>query len=428
MDENRDALQALRHQIDRLQTENAALQKELAEEKRKSADAERLKGAAAPTEVAESPSAISEYEETLRRLVQRTAMIVQAEKCLIMVRDRETGDLFARSPAWGMTEDEVKSYRVRPNAGISGEVYESGKPAIVHNAAEDPRATGEHLSALRVRNGVTVPLLIEKRDDENRVIDRVTIGVLHCFNKRYGGDFIDEDVRLLERLSRNAAAVIANAQMYQEVVEEKQKLVHTLESLTAGLVLINQHGKIGQMNAQARAMFNVRDGQNPIGKPFQDVIDHQVCVEILNRKIEEATNPKADTEDDDDDDGPDEITVKTEEDEEYIYQVHAASVRDSTETAIGTVVIFNDITDIRNVERMKTEFVSIVSHELRTPLTPMKGFIRTLLDGLDEDWYTKEDRREFYGIIEQNVDRLSRLINDLLNAPVSSAWARPVSR
>jgi PAS domain S-box-containing protein len=416
MDENRDALQALRQQMDRLQTENAALQKELAEERRKTTDAERLKGSAASAEVAELPSAISEYEETLRRLVQRTAMIVQAEKCLIMVRDRETGDLFARSPAWGITDEEVKSYRVRPNDGVSGEVFESGKPAIVHNAAEDPRATGEKLSALRVRNGVTVPLLIEKRDDENRVIDRVTIGVLHCFNKRYGGDFIDEDVRLLERLSRNAAAVIANAQMYQDVVEEKQKLVHTLESLTAGLVLINQHGKIGQMNAQARAMFNVREGENPIGKPFQNVIDHQVCIEILNRKIEEATNPKADqVEDDDEDDGPDEITVKTEEGEEYIYQVHAASVRDSSETVIGTVVIFNDITDIRNVERMKTEFVSIVSHELRTPLTPMKGFIRTLLDGLDEDWYTKEDRREFYGIIEQNVDRLSRLINDLLN-------------
>ncbi len=64
---------------------------------------------------------------------------------------------------------------------------------------------------------------------------------------------------------------------------------------------------------------------------------------------------------------------------------------------------------------MKTEFVSIVSHELRTPLTPMKGFVRTLLDDENEEWYTREDRREFYQIIEENVDRLGRLINDLLN-------------
>ena len=64
---------------------------------------------------------------------------------------------------------------------------------------------------------------------------------------------------------------------------------------------------------------------------------------------------------------------------------------------------------------MKTEFVSIVSHELRTPLTPMKGFVRTLLDDEKEEWYTLDDRREFYGIIDENVDRLSRLINDILN-------------
>jgi two-component system phosphate regulon sensor histidine kinase PhoR len=416
MDENSDDVFALRQQIDRLQSENAGLKKELAEEKRKSAEGERLKSASTAVEAAELPSAISEFEDTLRRLVQRTAMIVQAEKCVIMVRDRETGDLFARSPAWGMTEDEVKSYRVHPNIGISGQVFESGKPAIFHNSADDSDAAAEKLSTLRVRNGVTVPLLIEKRDDDNHVVDRIIIGVLHCFNKRYGGDFIDEDVRLLERLSRNAAAVIANAQMYQEVVEEKQKLVHTLESLTAGLILINQHGKIGQMNAQARAIFNVGDDNNPIGKTYESVIKHEGCVEILKRKIDEAENPHTDEADKEAErDEPDEISVMTDQDEEYIYQVHAASVRDSTDTTIGTVVIFNDITDIRAVERMKTEFVSIVSHELRTPLTPMKGFIRTLLDGLDEDWYDKDARREFYGIIEQNVDRLSRLINDLLN-------------
>ena len=61
--------------------------------------------------------------------------------------------------------------------------------------------------------------------------------------------------------------------MYQEVVAEKQKLVHTLESLTAGLILINQHGRISQMNAQARHMFDVvPDTLDPIHKPFPDVI------------------------------------------------------------------------------------------------------------------------------------------------------------
>ena len=315
-----------------------------------------------------------------------------------------------------MTDEEVKTYRVSTNKGISGQVYQSCIPATFGESDNDALAAQENLQALRVRNGVTVPLMVEKRDDENHIVDRITVGVLHCFNKRYGGEFIKEDVRLLERLSRNAAAVIANAQMFQEVVEERQKLVHTLESLSAGLFLINRLGRIAQMNPQARAMFAVPDNSDPIGKPYQDVIKNEDCLRLLQEKIEEASNPKPPAEDDEEiTKKPDEITIADEEGSAYVYQMHAATVRDDSNNPFGLVVIFNDITDIRALDRMKTEFVSIVSHELRTPLTPMKGFIRTLLDDENEEWYMREDRREFYNIIEQNVDRLGRLIDDLLN-------------
>jgi two-component system phosphate regulon sensor histidine kinase PhoR len=406
-----DDLESLRAKVRRLE-------REITDLRRKNADLASRNGGGG--DVSDLPVSINEFEETLRRLVQRTAMIVQAEKCIIMVRDRETGDLFARSPAFGMSEEEVREFRVSAEGGISGSVFRGGEPAIFHDAKKDPRAASEDLARYRIHNGVTVPLIVEKRDEQNRLTDRLAIGVLHCFNKRYGGEFIEEDVRLLERLSRNAAAVIANAQMFQEIIEEKQKLVHTLESLTAGLVLINQHGRIGQMNAQARAMFAVAAGTDPVGKEVTDIIRHEQCLEIINRKIAEAAqpNPEGDENDEEEDTGPkppDEITVTDQDGEEYIYQVHAAGVHDDNNQPIGTVVIFNDITDIRNVERMKTEFVSIVSHELRTPLTPMKGFVRTLLDDPDEELFTRDDRLEFYGIIDSNVDRLSRLINDLLN-------------
>ena len=392
----------------------AKLEQELEAERRKNAEGAARNGAG---EVGELPMALSEFEETMRRLVQRTAMIVQAEKCVILVRDRETGGLVARAPAFGMTDDEVKLYRVPRETGIAGDVFRTGEAAIFHNLDEDGRILKTLFEKLRIRNGVTVPLIIEKRDEQNHVVDRITVGVLHCFNKRYGGEFIEEDVRLLERLSRSAAAVIANAQMFQEVVEEKQKLVHTLESLTAGLLLINSHGYISQMNAQARTMFNVSAHANPIGKPLEEIVKQEDCLEILKRKMTEMTTPPKAAEEDAEapPKKPDEVSINDENDEEYIYQVHAAGVRDDKDDPIGTVVIFNDVTDIRNVERMKTEFVSIVSHELRTPLTPMKGFVRMLLDDPTEEMFSVEDRNEFHQIIEENVDRLGRLINDLLN-------------
>lgn len=387
-----------------------SLEKELAVLKQRNTDLERAKSGSGSGEETVIP--VSEFEETLRRLVQRTAMIVQAEKCVIMVRDRETDDLVARAPAFGMTDAEVQTYRVPIEGSLDGTVFSEGAPAIFSDTNEAPGATKALLADLRIRNGVTVPLIVDKRDDQNHIVDRLNIGVLHCFNKRYGGEFIQEDVSLLERLSRNAAAVIANAQIFQDLIEEKQKLVHTLESLTAGLLLVNQRGRIGQINAAARTMFGIKEAENPIGKPYEEFIKHDGCREIIKRCIAEGIKPP--TEDDDDLRKPDEITI-VDEDQEFIYQIHAANVQDDTSKPVGTVFIFNDITDLRNVERIKTEFVSIVSHELRTPLTPMKGFVQTLLQDEKEEWYTIEDRREFYTIIDTNVDRLSRLINDLLN-------------
>ena len=79
---------------------------------------------------------------------------------------------------------------------------------------------------------------------------------------------------------------------------------------------------------------------------------------------------------------------------------------------LGVVAILNDITDIKNIERMKSAFVAMASHELRTPLTAIKGFVSTLLM---DDSFAEEERREFYSIIDQECDRLTRLINDLLN-------------
>jgi signal transduction histidine kinase len=71
-----------------------------------------------------------------------------------------------------------------------------------------------------------------------------------------------------------------------------------------------------------------------------------------------------------------------------------------------------DITDIKNIDRMKSSFVAMASHELRTPLTAIKGFVSTLLM---DDGFSNDERREFYMIIDQECDRLTRLINDLLN-------------
>jgi PAS domain S-box-containing protein len=348
------------------------------------------------------PAPITELEETLRRLVAKIAAILQAEKCAYMIFDKDSGDLVASKPAFGFTDEEVRRLRVKATQGVSGQVFREGKPSVIYDAVTDERTVKENVALLNIRNGVCVPLVAEKRDEENRVLDTSTIGVLHVFNKRYGNIFIEEDVNLLQRLARNATAVIQNAQVFREVVEEKEELEHIIESVYAGLMMINKQGRILQMNASARAMFDVR-GPDVLGHPYFEVIEAPRAKELLARSID-ANEELAE-----------EISVIAPGGNvEKIYQVQTALVKGDDQKPIASVAIFNDITEIRNIERMKTSFVSTVSHELRTPLTSIKGFISTLL-GDEEGYYDKDTQREFYQIIDMECDRLTRLISDLLN-------------
>lgn len=343
---------------------------------------------------------INEADVTLRRLVQRIAMILQAEKIAIMFYDREKGELLGIPPAYGIDDDHLKIFRIRATHGISGKVFREGEPAIFHDTNTDPRTKEDPFGLLHVQNGITVPLVIEKRDEENRVIDRTTIGVLHAFNKRHGEDFNDEDVRLLERMARNVGSIIANLQMYREVVEEREELLQTFESLAAGLILVSPEGRLSQVNASARAIFGA--DADAIGKNYRDVLKNEAIEKIFlaNQRGEET--PKT------------EIHIAL-GGTDRIYEVQSAQVRNEEGRDLGIVAIFNDITEMKNIDKMKSSFVAMASHELRTPLTAIKGFSSTLLDGIDEDMYSKEDQREFLGIVVQECDRLRRLIDDLLN-------------
>jgi two-component system phosphate regulon sensor histidine kinase PhoR len=356
------------------------------------------------SESAQPTAELSELEEALKRLVARIAMILQAEKCVFMIHDPDENLLSAHKPALGFDEEELKNFRVRVNQGVSGEAFRENKSIILYDAQNDDRTVKDNVSRFGIKNGVCVPLIVEKRDDENRVVDRKTIGVLHVFNKRYGNIFIEEDVHLLERLARNAASIINTAETYRRVVEEKEELIETIESLYAGLVMVNKNGRITQMNQSARDIFGISADDLLGGKTFDQVIqDDKVC-DILRQALEEETGVA------------EEVTLADREnpEQQHIFQVQSALVRNEVGDTIGTAAIFNDITEIRNVDKMKTAFVSTVSHELRTPLTSIKGFISTLIQDT-EGFYDNATRHEFYTIIDTECDRLTRLITDLLN-------------
>jgi len=98
--------------------------------------------------------------------------------------------------------------------------------------------------------------------------------------------------------------------------------------------------------------------------------------------------------------------------EEKIFKVTLSSVTDNSDTPAGVVAVLHDMTREKEVAEMKNDFVSSVSHELRTPLASIKAYVEMLIDGEADD---EKTTREFYEVIQNEANRLSRLIDNILN-------------
>jgi two-component system phosphate regulon sensor histidine kinase PhoR len=287
-----------------------------------------------------------------------------------------------------------------PRDGLIQHIFTQRVPVIINDTRDSRYPDVRVMQEAGIRNAIMVPLMWDKRDEEQRIVERKAIGVLMVANKRRQLPFSEEDRRILEILARQSASVIAGAQIYIELRERTEQLERAFESVSAGVILVNNNGKISLVNRTALQAFCGGTDGNIIGRPFNQVVVHDKVRSILMTALSEKT----------------ELTDEVEiyEPEERIYRVETSVVRDEQGNPTGVIALFSDITEIRRLERMKTEFVSTVSHELRTPLTSIKGFIATLLEDR-EGYFDAETRYEFYQIIDQETDRLRRLIEDLLN-------------
>ena len=216
---------------------------------------------------------------------------------------------------------------------------------------------------------------------------------------------------MLSRMSFSAASIITSAQVFREAVQEKQELIHTIESLYLGLVVIGMHGRIIQINTSARAILGVETDSQVIGVPYARVFENEKPLGYIKRSLDPRRSHRSDRR-------GDPATPPGGRRRTHGPHLSGAMRPGSRGTPArhdrDRAALLNDITEIRNVERMKTAFISTVSHELRTPLTSIKGFIATPLSDAD-GFYDADTQDEFFKIIDAECDRLTRLIDDLLN-------------
>ncbi|MBI2301286.1 MAG: GAF domain-containing protein [Armatimonadetes bacterium] len=385
--------------INRLQAEMARLQ----------AENDRLRGELAARvgpdqmaqqELMEGSLFISEVEvrRAIARQLQNGARLLQANKCVYLLFDG-TDELVAQRPALGVDEDQLTGYRVPVNRGVSGEVFRTRKSVRCADLSADPRALEEPLTRLGATNGICVPLMVQIRDEENRVIDSKAIGVLWVMNRRRQGDFSDDDERLLMLFGRQVASVISNAKVFVDMLRVSRTLESTFENLPAGILFIGSDERVRLLNGPARQLFGVEEMRS-VGEPYYRVVTHQPTCDVLQGALR------------DDEDKVAEVPFEV-EDEDRVFQIQAARVRDEDEALDGVVAIFNDVTEIHRLDRMKQEFVQTFSTELLGPLASIQGFA-TMLQRCNER-FEAPFRADVHGIINNECSRLRRHIQDLLN-------------
>ncbi len=179
---------------------------------------------------------------------------------------------------------------------------------------------------------------------------------------------------------------------------EQAKATAILDGMIEGVIAVDGRDIILLMNERARSMFGL-DATRGEGKPFLEV--------IRNTELHEAFREGR---------GVDRGNVSHRElrlssPVERRLQVNAVPLRLGA-NEVGVVMVLHDVTELRRLEQVRTEFVANVSHELRTPLTAIQGYLETLLAGALEE---QENARRFLEIVFRHTERLGRLLNDLMD-------------
>lgn len=193
----------------------------------------------------------------------------------------------------------------------------------------------------------------------------------------------------------NTMAESLQVQM-ERIRRNESQLESVLANMINGIVMIDANGRIVLMNRRAEEVLGVKAGELT-GKHFSEMRQQYE----LARMIQDAMDNKEHLRE--------EITFYFPE--ERLLELNLVPFRQDGDEFGGVLLVVQDVTAIRRLERMRSEFVANVSHELKTPIAAVKGFAETLLGGAVDD---PETARAFLQIIFDESDRLNRLIGDIL--------------
>jgi len=200
--------------------------------------------------------------------------------------------------------------------------------------------------------------------------------------------------KLAETINQMARS---SARRVSDVTADRNRLSTVFTCMVEGVIDVDMDQKILHINEAAARLLLVNEN-SCIGKPIWQEIRNQEITEALDQAITTQSVIKT------------QMRLNRESDQ-LVVDIYAASLSNDEGEPIGAVLVLNDITELENLERVRTDFVANASHELKTPITAIRGLTETLLG---DDEIEKETVTSFIERVHAQSLRLSQLVGDLM--------------
>lgn len=324
--------------------------------------------------IGKSVTSLLDQDKLMSRLVEAAVYLTGAEESALLLVDNKTNELYMVA-ARGIDERVARSFRLRVEDSLAGEVVTTGQPVILTS-----KDTTKIKTSYLVRSLMYVPL---------RARDRIS-GVLGVDNRQQERDFTNHDLRLLSALADYAAISLDNAQLFNQVEDERSKLATVLSEIEEPVVVVSgREDRVLVANAAFRRAFKLGAAVAE-GRPLAQLLQHQPLLDFVAAGPDVGGSHK------------DEIPL---EDGRTFYAT-LTPIPD-----VGRAIIMQDVTHFKELDRLKSDFVSTVSHDLRSPLTSIKAYAEML--NMAGDLNDKQEM--FASRIASSVERITNLIGDLLD-------------
>ena len=291
--------------------------------------------------------------------------------------------------------------------GLTSQVIVTGSSRIIHHWTEEgPRVQVQYATGTPglPESAIAVPLKLAGH----------TIGLL-CVESYRQDAYSDEALEFLESLANEAAIVIGGLRYSDGIGAQVRRRVSELETILANmadaLLIVDARGSLVRLNRAARDLLCLDEASIVLGQPLNENQWHtwppaaRAAVEALRPVVDQLQRLGE----------PQEVEVELPGACRRILSFRATPLHDADGTFTGGVIVFRDVTGQREIERLKDEMLSMASHDLKTPATVIKVQAQRLKRQFNKGSAEEDDVQEGLTMIADQADRLSKLLNLLLD-------------